>query len=531
MDSVGKGMEWSGLLKGAGICLRWEGSADPIITSVVEDSRQAGPGSCFVARSGLQVDGHDYVDGALQAGASAVVTERPVSLPDSVARLCVGNAHGVAGRLASVLYGLDDLQRTGQLKVVGITGTNGKSTFCFLLQAILRSANHPSALLGTIEYDLLSRKLSAPMTTPPAATLMSYLAEAVHAGATHAVIEASSHALDQGRCAGVDFSVGVFSNLTGDHQDYHENMDLYKQAKKRLFDGLGSEAAAIINIDDREAEGILADCCAGRVIRYSLQEGGSEFSSHLPDVFVRGAECSMSGTGFELSVRGESFGFSGSGIESVGVNSSLIGRHNIMNCLAAASAALSLGVGLDVIAGGLASVDCIPGRLERVMPGGDHGFSVLVDYAHTDDALKNVLSSLRDLFSGRLIVMFGCGGDRDRSKRPRMAEAAGKFADLIVVTSDNPRTEDPQRIIDDILAGFSGAERSKVRVEPDRRRAIGEAIGLAGPSDVVLLAGKGHEKYQEINGERIPFDDVAAAGEILGEYRASNKTSPLNKGG
>jgi len=515
MSGMNKGIEFSGLITGAGIASRWEGPGDPIITSVVEDSRQVNPGACFVARAGLQVDGHDYIEQALRAGASAVVTERPVDLPKNVPSLCIGNAEGITGRLAAVLYGLDDLQRTGKLKIAGITGTNGKSTFCCLLRAVLAAANHPTAQFGTIQYDLLSRTIEAPMTTPPAATLMKYLDEAVRAGATHAVLEASSHALDQGRCQGIRFAVAVFSNLTGDHQDYHKDMETYKKAKKQLFDGLDREAVAVTNIDDPAGEEMLSDCCAGRVIRYGLAETHSPFSGHLPDVYARIHECSASGTRVDLMVRSSRAGIDSEGIESCRVNSSLIGRHNVQNMLAAASAGLALGVGLEAIADGLSSVSCIPGRLERVMPGRDRGFSVLVDYAHTDDALKNVLSALRELAEGRLIVVFGCGGDRDRSKRPRMAEVAAQFADLVVVTSDNPRTEDAKLIIEDIVAGFTQDQKHKVRIEPNRRLAIATAIDTAGPGDVILIAGKGHETYQEIGHRRIPFDDVAVAQEIL----------------
>ncbi|UCD30406.1 MAG: UDP-N-acetylmuramoyl-L-alanyl-D-glutamate--2,6-diaminopimelate ligase, partial [Planctomycetota bacterium] len=332
---------------------------------------------------------------------------------------------------------------------------------------------------------------------------------------THAVIEASSHALDQGRCEGIRFSVGVFSNLTGDHLDYHNNMDAYKQSKKRLFDGLDCDAAAVVNIDDPVGEEMLADCCAGRVLRCSLTQDGSRFSSHTPDVFADIDECSAKGTRFDVIIRRSGADSDGADIESGRVDSPLIGEHNVQNSVLAAAAASALGIPPEVIAKGLALVHFIPGRLERVTPDNDPGFSVLVDYAHTDDALANVCSALRGLVDSRLIVMFGCGGDRDCSKRPRMARVAAKFADVLVVTSDNPRTEDPQRIIDDILAGFEPDQMSRVCVEPDRRRAIAQAIALAEPGDMVLLAGKGHETYQEIGRERVPFDDVAVANEIL----------------
>lgn len=507
-----RGLRFSQLLLDAGLATHWDG-VDPVISSVVEDSRHVRPGSCFVARAGSTTDGHAYVEKAIAVGASAVILERPVTLPDSIARLEVASSRGVAGRLASVLYGLNDLQRDGRLKVLGITGTNGKSTFCFLMRAIMREAGLPTALFGTIEYDLLSRVVEAAYTTPPAEELMAYLAEAAAAGATHAVMEVSSMALDQGRCAGIQFAVGVFSNLTGDHLDYHHDMGSYLQAKKRLFDGLAPAATAVVNAEDPACEQMVADCRA-RVVRYGI------VSEKLPaeslDVAARVHEFTTHGTRFELIVR-RSSAHGAPGVESVEIVSPLVGRHNVQNSLAAAGAAIAVGVPLAAVAAGLTSCGCVPGRLQRVAStnGRNRGFSVLVDYAHTDDALANVLSALRPLTRGRLIVMFGCGGDRDPTKRPRMARVAAQWADRIVVTSDNPRTEDPQRIIDQILTGFEPGQMDRVKVEPNRRKAIAMAVAEAGEGDVVLLAGKGHENYQIIGTERLPFDDAQVAAEAM----------------
>ncbi len=606
-----EGMRWSRLVTRAGLCSCWEGLVDPVITSVVEDSRQAGPGSCFVAMRGLQADGHAFVDSAVQAGACAVITEGPVPLPASVPSLRVDSARGVAGRLAAVLYGLDELQQDGRLKLVGVTGTNGKSTSCYLLRAILNAAQCPTAMLGTIQYDLSCRRIEAFMTTPPAATLVGYLAEAVEAGVTHAIMEVSSHALDQGRCDGLRFAVAVFTNLSGDHLDYHHDMPSYLRAKRRLFDGLDRDAMAVVNQEDKAWREMIGKCQA-RVIRYgicdretqgprdggterqrgeegergrvgktsgraafsrdpqgsvrdvasddsfsrdpqgsafprgpggfgrgqipghespfadgqvSVPAGGAVTDSCGPDVCARVHEMSEAGTRFELIVRRAVRQAGAAGFESCEVVSPLIGEHNVQNCLAAAAAAAVLGIPLETVASGLASVRCIPGRLQRVEPAGagsqharDPGLTVLVDYAHTDDALKNVLSALGPLTRDkgrRLIVMFGCGGDRDRTKRARMARVAARGADRIIVTSDNPRTEDPQGIIEDIMAGFEPEQLQRVHIEPDRRRAIASAIATAERGDVVLLAGKGHENYQEIGRQRRPFDDSAVAAEVL----------------
>lgn len=504
-------MRWSELVQRARLATAWQGGPDPVVTSVVEDSREVQPGACFVALHGTRNDGHAYIEGACRAGARVVVCERPVQVPPDVAILQVASARGLSGRLASALYGVDALCTMDRLKIVGITGTNGKSTFCYLVRAILCHAGYTPAMLGTVEYDLVSRKIPADHTTPPASALMRYLAEAAQAGASHAVMEVSSHALDQGRVDGLSFAVGVFSNLTGDHLDYHHTMDAYLAAKKRLFDGLAPGATAVVNADDAVAERIVADCQA-KVHRYGiLPAEASETQAQRLTVAARIEAITTAGTRFELILRPHD---DPTAVMSRWVDSPLIGRHNVYNCLAAVAAALAVGCTLEQAIAGLLSQRVVPGRLQRVQAGsGD--ITVLVDYAHTDDALVNVLTALRPLATGQLIVVFGCGGDRDATKRPRMARAVAQFADRIVVTSDNPRSEDPQRIIDDVLTGFTSDDRQRVVVEPDRRSAIGMAIAAARPGDVVLVAGKGHENYQLIGGRRIDFDDAQVAAEYL----------------
>lgn len=526
MTAQAQGMSWSRLVERAGLVERWQAAVNPVITSVIEDSREAGPGACFVAVRGTKDDGHRFIDSAISAGASAIVCELPVSIPDHVALLQLPSTWGVTGRIAVALHGLDTALQDKQLQLVGITGTNGKSTFCYLARSVLRAAGFPTALLGTVQYDLLSRRIEASMTTPPAPQLAAYLAEATRAGATHAVMEISSHGLEQGRCEGLQFAVGVFSNLTGDHLDYHGNMDAYLRAKKRLFDGLAPESVAAVNRDDPASDRIISDCRAA-IIRYGMIGLPNDHSDcKMPvacEIGARILEQTAAGNRFELITQpGVDAGRAGlPGCEQrVEFFTPLIGNHNVHNCLAAVSAGVGMGLPLETIVRGLASVVSVPGRLQRVPlpPGrdGDRAFSVFVDYAHTDDALMNVLSSLKPFADkGRLIVLFGCGGDRDRTKRPRMAQAVAQWADCILLTSDNPRNEDPMRIIDDAMSGFAQKDLPRVKVEPDRRKAIVAAVEMARPGDVVLLAGKGHETYQQIGDTKLPFDDVAVAAEIL----------------
>jgi UDP-N-acetylmuramoyl-L-alanyl-D-glutamate--2,6-diaminopimelate ligase len=383
-----------------------------------------------------------------------------------------------------------------QLQCVGITGTNGKSTVAHLVRTILTHAGYRPGLLGTIQYETGKRTVAASMTTPDQVDLADMMAEMVAAGRTHLVMETSSHALDQRRTAGIDFRVGVYTNLTGDHLDYHNTMDEYLAAKIRLFESLAPEADAVLNRDDPRSTEI-ADATAAQVTYYGL--------SPLSNLRGRIEEINTAGTVFDLMRdAGETR-----------IRTRLIGRHNVYNCLAAIGTCLALGVDDQVVADALRGVDLVPGRLQRVPT--DGAFEVFVDYAHTDDALANVLSSLRPITPRRIIVVFGCGGDRDRTKRPRMAKVAADLADDIVVTSDNPRHEDPQRILEDILGGFEQSRRREVTVQPDRREAIGLAIRRAQPGDVVLIAGKGHETYQTIRGEQTHFDDAEVAADWIAE--------------
>ncbi|MEE9212597.1 MAG: UDP-N-acetylmuramoyl-L-alanyl-D-glutamate--2,6-diaminopimelate ligase [Phycisphaeraceae bacterium] len=464
------------------------------ISSLTADSRCVTAGSCFVAVRGEQTDGHAHIDEALRGGAAAIISEREADVPDGVGAVRVRDARSALSRLAAAFHGFAPGQPYEHMKLTGVTGTNGKTTTCILLRSILAAAGHPTALLGTIRYDLVGETQPAPWTTPPPAELYRCLAQAAGNGATHAVMEVSSHALAQTRCDGHRFAAAVFTNLSGDHLDYHKSMHAYAAAKKRLFDMLDRQALAVVNADDPESEYMLSSCKA-RQVRFAI-ETPAQVTAAVESITVGQSRFVL------RTPHGDTL-----------VSLPLTGRHNIANALAAAAAALSLGIGLDAVGRGLESVDHIPGRLQRVDSAG-RGFNVFVDYAHTDQALTNVLAALRP-FSRRLICVFGCGGDRDRSKRPRMAAAVGAWADVAVVTSDNPRWEAPGAIIDEIRAGFTPHHRCQVQVEPDRRRAIQRALDAARPGDTVLVAGKGHEDYQIIRDKRWHFDDVEVVTEAL----------------
>ncbi|KKL25659.1 hypothetical protein LCGC14_2403080, partial [marine sediment metagenome] len=455
---------------------RLEVVGDADVRRVIIDSRRAQDGDCFVAVRGTVTDGHGYIAQAVASGCTAVVCENATAVPHGIAHAVAADTRQVVGPMAQAALGWP----SRKLPVVGVTGTNGKTTFSYLLRDILRAAGQKPAMLGTIVYDTLAHATQAGTTTPSPVQLAELMAEALAAGATHVVMEISSHALDQHRTDGIDVDVGVFTNLSRDHLDYHGTMANYLAAKRRLFRSLGPEATAVLNRDDEHADE-LAEGLRARKLWYGLS-GASE-------VYARIGEVDVSGSRFTI-VHGD---------QESSVATALTGRHNIYNCVAAAATAIVLGIDQRGIAAALSGAACVPGRLQPVPV--EAPFRVLVDYAHTDDALRNVLSSLEPFRrSGRLILVFGCGGDRDRTKRPEMARVAEEFADVIVVTSDNPRSEDPESIIDEILVGFSPLGMAKVTVEPDRRLAIAAALDAARPGDVVLIAGKGHEDYQIVGG-------------------------------
>lgn len=473
-------------------------AGDPVVVRVSEDSRKVRTGDLFIARSGTKTSGAQYAADAISRGAVAIVAEDDIAVPAQVAFARVVDAKQALPLLAHRVAGYP----TAGMRMLAVTGTKGKTTIAYLLRSIFRQAGVRCGMVGTVEIDDGVAAVPAEMTTPGAAELVDLFCRMRHHRVTHCVMETSSHALHQQRVAGIDFSVGIFTNLTGDHLDYHQTMDEYAAAKALLFSGLSSEATAVLNIDDPWAEKMVAPCRAN-VVRCSVA-GAAAASWNVTIV-------QMSASGMRLQLRGP-------GGESLAFATPLVGRHNACNLVLAVAAARALGVPRDVISAALENNVGAPGRLQPVRPTAGGGkFQVFVDYAHTHDALQNVLTALRQTMGGgRLICVFGCGGDRDRTKRPKMAAVAEKFADRVIVTSDNPRTEDPQAIIREIRAGFSPAANGNVTIEPDRRAAIRLAIAGAAPGDVVLIAGKGHENYQIIGTTKHHFDDVEEAAAALG---------------
>lgn len=490
------------LLDGLDLALT-AGDGASIVTDLTDDSRTVTPGCLFVARPGTQADGRHYIADAVRRGAVAVVTEKmPTDPPDPKVAWVVGTDlnQALAGRLAERFW-RDPSRR---LRLIGVTGTNGKTTTAFLVQHLLRRAGLRCGLMGTVFLDDGRTRVRSPLTTPGAVHFSRHLAAMVRQGCRAAVVELSSHGIEQGRSAALHFDVGVFTNLTGDHLDYHANMDNYASAKAKLFEQLDPQGSAVVNIDDPSTPRMLRECRA-RVVRCGLTSN-ADFRAKTFEAFPDHTWARFDGPWGQIDAR-----------------LPLIGAFNVSNALLAVAAAGQV-IGSQSRDTGdlqrdLEACPPVPGRLERVTAKhkADRAPVVLVDYAHTHDALRNVLAALRPLVAdrGALAVLFGCGGDRDRTKRPKMAAAACEFADQIVITSDNPRTEDPQRIIDEILNGVPPEARQRVQVEPNRGHAIRNTIAHATDQDLVLLAGKGHENYQEIGTVKHAFDDRKQAAAAL----------------
>ena len=457
---------------------------DVVTQDAVAHTRDCTPGVVFAALPGAVHDGHEFIADAVSRGAAAVLTERPVpSL--AVPQCVVADVRRAYAELCHALFGYP----SWRLGLVGVTGTNGKTTTTWLTRSILQHAGHASGLLGTVEYSDSVDCAPASLTTPDSRTLAAWLAETVARRARFAAIELSSHALHQRRCAGTLLDVAVVTNVTQDHFDYHETHDAYRMAKAAILSMLKRGGLAVLNADDPVVMSISDQIpVAAQRCTFAIDQPADLTASQL--------RTTPDGSTFVMQFHGE----------EVEVHTRLIGRHNVSNCLAAAAACLHLGFSLDVIAHGISELPSVPGRLERIDCG--QPFEVYVDYAHTPDALQRVLASLRATTLGRLLCVFGAGGDRDRNKRPLMGAVAASSADVVVITSDNPRTERPDAIIDEIRAGVADRP-ADCHVEIQRERAIAWALRQARPGDCVLIAGKGHERVQIVGATSLPFDDRA----------------------
>lgn len=464
---------------------------DVLITGLVGDSRRVQPGDLFVAAPGSRSDGLAHVPEALARGAAAVLAERRPELPEEVGFVGVPDVAAAKPWVADRYFG----HPSGRLDVVGITGTNGKTTSAAMLSSMLSMDGRDHGVVGTLGARLGSTEEPLTNTTPDAIELQRLLARMVDANLSAAVMEVSSHGLALGRVDAIDFDVGVFTNLSQDHLDFHQDMESYGRAKGLLFERLGVDGCAVLNADDpwsaRYAERSVA-----RVLRYGLGAADA-------DLRARVQRLDIDGSAFAVETD--------TGRPAFGVAMRLVGRHNIANAMAALGAARALGLSVTAMTTGLAALSAVPGRLEPVDCGQD--FRLLVDYAHTPDALSQVLQLLRPLTTGKLHVVFGCGGDRDKGKRPLMGRAAADWADVLWVTSDNPRSEDPAAILDDVLAGLPAGTEHTARV--DRREAIEAACRAASGGDIVLVAGKGHETTQTIGDQVSPFDDREVSREVL----------------
>jgi len=496
------GVTLQALLEGIDLRSAMPGGA-PRIFQVINDSRKVEPGALFVAIQGVATDGNLYAKAAAEQGAVAIISETaaPAEWPREIPWIQVSEARKALAIAAANFHG----QPAKALKLVGVTGTNGKTTTTSLIDSIVRASGAKTGLFGTIAYHTPRGERPAPNTTPESVDLQSFLAETRDAGGTYATMEASSHALAMDRLWGCHFAVAVFTNLTRDHIDYHETFENYFAAKRRLFEstGAGPPDVAVINTDDEWGKKLAG--LAKNTLTYGLQNGAE----------LKAKKFHLSFTGLSFTAQTPN--------GAMQVESGLVGRINVYNILAAIGAGIGLGLSNEVIETGIRDLKAVKGRFQRVDRG--QPFLVVVDYAHTDDALENLIRTARELNTkGRIITVFGCGGSRDRTKRPIMGEISGRLSDLSILTSDNPRQEDPLKIISDVVVGMQKSG-GKYMIEPDRAKAIHLAMEEERAGDMVLLAGKGHEDYQVFADHTIPFDDREEAEKALGEcgYGGSEK--------
>jgi UDP-N-acetylmuramoyl-L-alanyl-D-glutamate--2,6-diaminopimelate ligase len=492
-----------------GLSARIVGDAATDVDRVCYDSRKAGKGAIFAAIKGVKLDGRDYMESAVSNGAVCVLTDEVFGgVAANVAQIIVPDVRAALAVISERLSG----EPASRLVMAGITGTNGKTTTTYLVESVLREAGFEPGVIGTVNYRYAGRVFSAPHTTPEAPEISALLKEMVDAGATHCVMEVSSHALAQKRADGCRFKAAAFTNLTHEHLDYHRTMGDYFAAKTRLFSELLSPSGvAVINIDD--AWGRRLSGVAGAELTYSAL-GGADIAP---------VESRLDGGGMEVALA--------TPLGEILIKSTLAGEYNLQNVMAAVGVSIALGVDADAISRGIGKLRRVPGRLDRVDGTFEDGSALraYVDYAHTPDALERVIAALRKVTAKRLITVFGCGGDRDRTKRPEMGEISGRLSDVTIVTSDNPRSEDPAKIINDIEAGLSGVPRAGSSTPTsghwyataiDRREAIELAVRIASPGDAILVAGKGHEDYQIVGSEKFVFDDAAELRKAMDRRRA-----------
>lgn len=466
------------------------GSEETEISGVAIDSRKVTKGGLFVAMKGTQVDGHKFIPKAIELGAAAILCENlPDNLEEGVAYVVVPDTEDIVGEVATRFYG----NPSEKLKLVGVTGTNGKTTIATLLYNMFRKFGHKCGLLSTVCNYIEEEAIPADHTTPDPIELNELLARMVEAGCEYAFMECSSHAIAQKRIGGLKFAGGIFTNLTRDHLDYHKTFENYRNAKKAFFDGLPKSAFAITNADDRN--GLVMTQNTKAVVKTYSTRSAADFKARI-------LECHFEGMYLEIDNR------------EVGVQ--FIGKFNVSNLLAVYGAAVMLGKHPEDILLVMSTLHSVSGRLEPIRS--PEGYTAVVDYAHTPDALENVLNAIHEVLNGKgqVITVCGAGGNRDKGKRPLMAQEAVKQSDKVIFTSDNPRFEEPQDIIDDLLAGLNDHQKRKVLTIVDRKEAIRTACMLAGKGDVVLIAGKGHEDYQEVKGVKHHFDDKEVVKEIMG---------------
>ncbi|HIZ55916.1 MAG TPA: UDP-N-acetylmuramoyl-L-alanyl-D-glutamate--2,6-diaminopimelate ligase [Firmicutes bacterium] len=480
-------MKLSDILKGISCTADWDVVGDPEITDVSDDSRRIAPGSMYVCIKGARVDGHNLAVEALSKGAAVILCEHDLGIRSQVLTADTRKAYP---EVCANFFG----HPADRLKLIGVTGTNGKTTITILLKNILRSLGISAGLIGTIQNEIGDKVFPTSYTTPEAYTLQTLFDGMVRAGCPYAVMEVTSQALAQNRLGKLNFAVSVFTNLTQDHLDYHQTMENYFEAKKQLFT---MSDAAVINIDDPYGKK-LAESVECRVMTVSAQNPSADFYAH--DIV-----CSMEGVSFKMECHGV----------TCRIRYAVPGMFSVYNALCAVAACTAAGISLEKAVDGINQAKGTCGRSE-LLPTGGRDFAVICDYSHTPDSLQKILETAREYTKNRLIVLFGCGGDRDRTKRPIMGRIAAQLADFILITSDNPRTEDPMKIIQDILEGVQDGQTPYITI-PDRREAISYALRHAQPGDVVILAGKGHEDYQVIGTEKTHFDEHEIVAQIIEE--------------